>query len=747
MIREINIHNIATYVKPVSMRPLSINFVYGSNGSGKSTLANLLHGDILTTGSNVVWDNNNRLQVLVYNKGFVEATFGISSPINGVFTLGEDSKEAQEFIAQKREEVKACGDLIEKQTGSITKLKQEQANLDSNLDDTCWAVQRKYGAEFSEALVGYRGNKRSFRNRCLQEYPNLNATPLPELQEIRDLYRAAYGERRDEYHFYHEIDEAEVKQQEECPLLAQRISGSSETPIGKFIEFLNNSDWVKQGIGYVEKADGKCPYCQQPLSPSVQQNIEAFFDETYEKDCAVVRTYQMQYEAFTRAMLSKLRSIHDNSIPLLDYVLFKSEVDVLDAAIEVNKKIIQDKIASPSTLVRIDSVEPIVQRIGKLIRDFNSAIKRNNEIVRNQAAEKDRCKKLLWQYFTNELRQPIQQYKKNYDGKTGGIYALYTKNKEQSDKKGEIEKQIEEKEATLTSVIPTVNAINGILRRFGFEGFYLAENTETRGTYKIIRPDGTSARKTLSEGEYNFITFLYFYHLVYGSQDKTGILADKVVVIDDPISSLDSNVLFVVTTLIRAMLQDCKDGKNGVKQMFILTHNVYFHKEFTFLGSRKQYPTSKTAYWVLKKTNNITDIVHYDSNPIQTSYELLWYELKDPDAQLRITIFNTLRRILEYYFNVIGGMDYEECINKFEGEEKIICKALISCINEGSHFISDDFVMCYESETLDNYLRVFRLIFEKMEHGSHYRMMMGKRHGDDSHVLIDARTFPMSLNR
>lgn len=615
--------------------------------------------------------------------------------------------------------------MIDKLTGSISKLQQEQATLDSNLDDTCWSVQQKYGAEFSEALVGYRGSKRFFRNKCLQEYPNLNAKSLTELQEIRDLYRAAYGEKRDEYPLYLEIDEAEVKRQEECPLLAQRISGSSETPVGKFIEFLNNSDWVKQGIGYTEKADGKCPYCQQPLPPSIQQDIEAFFDETYEKECAAMRTYQMQYEAFTKALLSKLRSTHDNPIPILDYVLFKSEVDVLGATIEANKKTIHDKITSPSTLVRIDSVEPIVQRINKIIGDFNNTIKRNNEIVRNKAREKDRCKKLLWQYFTNKLRQPIQQHKKDYDGKTNGINSLRDKIKEQSDKKSRIEKQIEEKEATLTSVIPTVNAINGILKRFGFEGFYLAENAEEKGTYKIVRPDGTNAQKTLSEGEYNFITFLYFYHLIYGSQDKTRILADKVVVIDDPISSLDSNVLFIITTLIRAMLQDCKDGKKGIQQVFIFTHNVYFHKEVTFLGSREKYPTTKTAFWILKKTNNITEIVRHDKNPIQTSYELLWLELKDLNAQSRLTIFNTLRRILEYYFNIIGGMDYEECINKFQGEDKIICKALISCINEGSHFITDDFVMCYESETLDNYLQVFRLIFEKMGHGSHYRMMMG----------------------
>lgn len=115
MIQEINIHNIATYTKPVSMRPLNINFIYGSNGSGKSTLANLLHGDISSAGSNIVWENNNPLQVLVYNKNFVKATFGTSSSISGVFTLGEDSKEAQEFIAKKREDAKACGDLCHRQ--------------------------------------------------------------------------------------------------------------------------------------------------------------------------------------------------------------------------------------------------------------------------------------------------------------------------------------------------------------------------------------------------------------------------------------------------------------------------------------------------------------------------------------------------------------------------------------------------------------------------------------------------------
>ena len=737
MIQKINIHNIATYTIPVSMCPLKVNFCYGSNGSGKTTLSNLLGQDSLPANCSVSWENGNKLPVRVYNKKFVEDNFVENKTINGIFTLGQGTKEAQEFIAQQRKEANDCAKLIETHTGSKDKLTKERDKLDSDLEEICWAIQQKHGAKFSEALTGYRRSKKAFRDKCLQEYPNMDDKNPPALKDIETLYSIAFGEAREAYSFYKGIDTTALLKNEECSLLGKRISGSSETPVGKFIEFLQNSDWVKQGIGYAGKSEGKCPYCQQTLPATVRQDIETFFDETYEKECASVRDFQREYEAFTNALLSQLKNISDNPVSLLDYELFKSTVEVLSAVIDANKKVIQDKTASPATTVSIDSIDPIVQQINTIIVGFNADIKRNNDIVQNEAQERKRCQKLLWKYFTYELRTSIQQYQKDYNGKTSGMRTLVDRIKEQSDKEQEHIRLIAEKEETLTSVVPTVHAINGILKRFGFDGFALAENPDEKGTYKIIRPDGCNAKKTLSEGEYNFITFLYFYHLVYGSQDKTGIATDKVVVIDDPVSSLDSNVLFIISTLVRTILKDCKDGNNGIKQIFILTHNVYFHKEVSFLGSRRKYPTTMTAYWVVKKTNNISSIIFHEENPIQTSYELLWAELKDVDTHQRVTIFNTLRRILEYYFNVIGGMDYEKCIDQFEGEDKIICKALISCINDGSHFISDDFVMCYETAAMENYLRVFKLIFEKLEHGSHYRMMMGQSESIPAVGVID----------
>jgi wobble nucleotide-excising tRNase len=726
MIREIYINNIATYINPVSIYPRKINFCYGSNGSGKTTLSNILGQNSSSANCSVTWEDGKKLPVLVYNKKFVEDNFVENKTINGIFTLGQDSKEAQEFISEQRKEANDCAKLVEIHTRSKDKLKEEVDRLTSDLEEACWAVQQKYGAKFSEALSGYRGSKKIFRTKCLQEYANIDEENLPALKDIEQLYTAAFSKERVAYSFYKEIDTASLSKNEKCFLLGKRISGSAETPIGKFIEFLQNSDWVKEGIGYASKSQGKCPFCQQTLPAIVQQDIESFFDEAYKKECALVRDFERQYESFTVTLLSQLKNISDNPILLLDYELFRSEVEVLSAVIDANKKIIQNKIASPATEVAIESIEPLLKRINTIIAGYNAEIKKNNDIKQNQFNEKERCQKLLWQYIIYELRISIQQYQKNCDGKMRGITALNNKIKEQSEQETIHKNLIADKEEALTSVIPTVNAINSILKRFGFDGFELAENPSEKGTYKIIRSDGSNAKKTLSEGEYNFITFLYFYHLVYGSKDKTDIATDKVVVIDDPISSLDSNALFIISTLVRTLLTDCMDEDKGIKQIFILTHNVYFHKEVSFLGSRKKYPTTITAYWVVKKTNNISHIVFYEENPIQTSYELLWAELKDANNHQRITVFNTLRRILEYYFNIIGGMDYEKCIDQFEGEDKIICKALISCINDGSHFISDDFVMCYESKTVENYLRVFKLIFEKMDHGSHYRMMMGQ---------------------
>ncbi|MBN0669170.1 AAA family ATPase, partial [Pseudomonas aeruginosa] len=102
-----------------------------------------------------------------------------------------------------------------------------------------------------------------------------------------------------------------------------------------------------------------------------------------------------------------------------------------------------------------------------------------------------------------------------------------------------------------------IDAINTLLASFGFHGFSLAK-ADSGTAYVLRRPDGMDAKETLSEGERTFVTFLYFYHLLKGSDSESGVTTDRIVVFDDPVSSLDSDILFIVSSLIKALFDEVR---------------------------------------------------------------------------------------------------------------------------------------------------------------------------------------------
>ena len=98
--------------------------------------------------------------------------------------------------------------------------------------------------------------------------------------------------------------------------------------------------------------------------------------------------------------------------------------------------------------------------------------------------------------------------------------------------------------------------------------------------------------------------------------------------------------------------------------------------------------------------------------------------LKHVSARSNLTIQNTLRRILENHFKILGGVDADKICAMFDGKDKLICKSLFSWVNDGSHFAHDDLYISIDSSMVETYLKVFREIFTKSEHSAHYKMMM-----------------------
>lgn len=460
------------------------------------------------------------------------------------------------------------------------------------------------------------------------------------------------------------------------------------------------------------------------IAGGVSCSLACFMNDKLSK--ANLDGYEKAYSSMVLKVKTVIQEIESKRYAYVDYVEFDEKKTVLISKLEKNQQIIQSKVKFLSAVVEIEPVSFIASELVELIDQFNAKIEKNNELVENQGRARNECKDRLWDFITLQCIEDIEKFLKKFGGREKGKKRILEKKKQREDLIKSLKTEIETKEASLTSVRSTVDAINHLLKEFGFNGFLLEVNEEKTGTYKIVRPSGEDASKTLSEGEHNFISFLYFYHLCFGSQKKTGLASKKILVIDDPISSMDSNVLFIVSTLVKNVIKNCKENEKGINQVIILTYNVYFYKEITFWGNKDALPSTQTRYYILRKVAEETTIQEYETNPIKTSYELLWKELKNANVGSANMFMNVMRRILEHYFMIIGGIDYEKCINQIEGTDKIICKALVSFINDGSHSVFEDLIFTPDDGDIENYKRVFKLVFEKLGHIDHYNMMMNK---------------------
>ncbi|WP_072389385.1 AAA family ATPase [Hyphomicrobium sp. CS1BSMeth3] len=729
MLETILIAGRATYsADGQSLGPCrEINFIFGSNGSGKTTISRVIADPASCPASALTWVNGQEMERLVYNSDFVERNF--TSTLKGIFTLGAESAETLAKIdaakAKQQEEeaeVRRLEGTLKGPDGSTGKEGDLRA-LRGRFEDACWEIKNRHDAHFREAFEGFRNAKARFCDKILAEHSS-NQAALCDLDDLKARAGAVFQKGLARQARVVIPDFGDLLGLEQTAVLSKTVIGKSDVNVSALIARLGNSDWVKQGRAFLDRSGDVCPFCQQKLLTDLTRDLNDYFDETYAADMAAIDRLQSAYESYSSTLLRRLKDIAAAGNAFIDSEALHADIDRLEQRIELNKRQIDRKKKEPSATIALEGLAEIADSIVARMKETNARIDQHNSLVDNIAAERARLVAEAWYYVVDESNAVIAAYlegKTNLDKAITGISkAIETRRA----KLAGIKSDIAELERAITSVEPTVKEINGILSSFGFTSFKLATAGEQRNLYKLVRQDGSDALKTLSEGEKSFIAFLYFYHLIRGSVSASGTTGDRIVVFDDPVSSLDSDVLFIVSALIKRVLEDTCAGRGQVKQVFVLTHNIYFHKEVSFDPKRGQACRTHETFWIVRKQNDASILTTYNYNPIKTSYELLWSEVRNANRST-LTIQNTLRRILESYFKLLGNMDRDEIVAKFGGQEKQICGSLFSWVNDGSHATHDDLYVSADASIVDRYLDVFQKIFEKTGHIGHYEMMIG----------------------
>lgn len=724
MITDVNIYSHVPFNKNAEMSKLDkmqpICFIFGSNGSGKTTISQFIKDATDENSDNITWDEDSNTKVYVYNRNFVRKNFLSGTTIPGVFTIGQEEVAAKQEIERLSYEIKKESVKLENCKNNLKDAEEEKQSIEKLIANKYWEVKTSLPQDLDKQWANVKG-KQDFKKLIDENIERLNSNEvLPDIEKLANKAKVLFNSKAQLFELPVSCEFKSLLDIENSEIFTKEISGKESNKIGKLIKQLENSDWVAKGKDYL-KGD-ICPFCQQhTITNEFINEFNSFYDASYKKDINELENSVNNYRQYSGGLIDNIENQIKKYACFIKGLDFQTELSEFKRITGENISKLEKKINEPSVMASITTSKNVCTRLDKLFENLKTKVSEHNALINNKKKEKNKVFEKRIKYVsitakreTIELRKHMQNEQKQINGLNKKIDTIENRIKE-------YEQKCNAEKEKLINTNDTAEKINNLLEQFGFSNFKISVSEEEK-SYSIVRNDGTSVKDTLSEGEMNFLTFLYFYQLIKGSVNKTDIDGERIVVIDDPISSMDANVLFIVSTLVRELAREVREKKYNIKQLIVLTHNITFHREVTYIRAKEG--NSKTSYYLIKKLNGYSIIEHCSKNPISSTYELLWQNLFSNDCD-PLTAQNTSRRIIETFFNLVGMQDVNKIILAMKSPDREIAQSLMSWANAGSHNALDEGdIIVNTNESTETYKHVLKKIFTESNYEAHYNEMI-----------------------
>lgn len=746
--------------KPIT--PTLVNYFFGRNGAGKSTIAKAIEAD-----DGVIWEDlktQDSFDVKVYDQDYIDENFTDYTGLTGRLIFHKANDQA----IKKQDAIKG---KIADNRKEITDSQEAIGKLLSDDDiakkywDPFWKLTDYCRKTFKKSMAGCLNGKEPFFREASAKCAS--TTPVEhDPKALTDEYNALFASDLQKYPTLSFPSNAYAF--ENLPgakLMGTEITSSSDRPYALFIKKLDAMTWVQTGVEHYayheENKDGLCPFCRQGLPKDFKQDIADLFNEDYAMNMTSLNAYLNSFKQTLSSLYLSLRELAKNPFPAVSTSALNAQIETLGTVTQECLNTIREKIANPSGKYTLPDIRSAIESIEWTVKDLNTKIEENNKLFKERGDKEEDLKKKVWEYVAFLLEDDNKKYRKELKDTETQRTALSAQLKVQKEELVKLQKELEEANSEGVPTEEAMSKINDLLRHSNFQGFELRPEDGKENVYAVMRmKDGKpyEVADKLSEGERSFIAFLYFYYDVLGfkDDDDNKKKKPKVVVIDDPVSSMDDSALFIIGSLVKQLAERCRmrgtlvDDKYGdaqIDQIFILTHNVHFHRDITAGRSVADYYDT-TSFFLVRKENSRSECKrcvrpcsagqHENYNPVKNSYFTLWSEyreLRSPSA-----LINVMHQILEYYFVQLCGYDGEKLINTIlkEREDKFfnrlsdgtldtseynLAEAFISKITTPPSVIAEEHFIEDESD-LERYRDIFERIFRAMDQQQHFDMMM-----------------------
>lgn len=719
MITEIHMDAVASFKHATSLvTDKKINLVYGLNGTGKSTISNFLYEPQDPAFNQCRKTPEQSAPVLVYNQKFIRDNFFVADSLKGIFSLSKENAEAEQKIVEATKKQSDLEQSLQSKWSAKEHVNQEFSKQKQNAAEEVWNIKKTFtgGDRVLEyCLEGLKGQKEKLFAH-LQGITKPTKEPNKTIQALRKEVEALKGDdtqpqQRMETLTLHAHDV------ESDSIFGTSILGNTDSEVAALIEQLGSSDWVKQGLAYLPDDLGQsqvqCPFCQEnTISTKFVDSVKSYFDVSYQKQLDALDELLKRYRAALES-LPALSTFTDHPFAQERKSGISDKYQLFTSALRANVGKIEEKIKSPKAPVSLSNTTDLLEDFNKEVVTINILIDAYNKRLQNREATLAILNGEFWQLMRWQYDQTISRFEQDRQSANQKLKDLDTEIGSINSDLAKVRDQITEAQKQTVNVDAAVDSINAGLLDLGIDGFSVKKHSEN--LYRIVRVGNSKdAFHSLSEGEKMMISFLYFCELCKGKSSAEDTHTQRIVVIDDPISSLSHVFIFNVGQLIRSVFFR---GERFC-QVIILTHSLYFFYELTDPNHDRREKTQKLFRITKPLSGSVIQEMKYEE--IQNDYQAYWSVVNDP-SQPPALVANCMRNIVEYFFNFVRKKDLN---NVFQMPELQDTKYQAFCryINRESHSLGQNIIDMKEFDYAI-FKEGLRLVFEKTEYLDHFKAM------------------------
>ena len=684
------------------------NYFYGENGEGKSSLIKGIE--------DICIKRNIRYEY--YSKDYIHNIISLEDDVlYGVkLTIGEKNVEKNKELNKKIKEKKNL------ESGyNILVLEEEAENQFKAMESRCNELHK-------ENKGSTRIRKPQISKEKIEEFFNTHSSNY--INNKLNISKSVLTKGADQS-YYEEILK-NLKKVDDLKIVScewnwNELKQILNTEFKKLDVDYSVLTWIEEGVKlHDNKGVVECKFCKNKfnISQRLFEINEMISNETKNKQDELINIKNMIENMMIKLSISNIDSkeLLENDEYSKNYSELKiKKIDITQLFKEIIA-IIKIKLHSMDESIEF-SFEDIQDKIGQC----NEIISYLNIIKLNLIEENENNQKIINDIANYKLSKAIIEDTLINDCKEKFL-STYKKIKKFYFELGAINDEIKLIESKMSDTTDVANWINYILNDSNINIQLELKNNnyclKMRSNSKI-----NLQIENISEGEKGFIAFLYWYFKLYkkfGTKEKDELNSDiKVVLIDDPICSLDNKNNTYLLTLINNIIN------HNTFQVFVALHEW---RDFTNLTFGKN---NKDIHKIMevKKQNGFSQIE--DRKSTDSIYKTMYKEINamndkdnlEPEDIIKAP--NYIRRCLETYlrfnYNIPLATEKSEqdIVEKLEisARQQANFTTLLKVCNIFSH--GDEHLYQLSEKDVKTSILCFISVMKHKDEHHHYKMING----------------------